>query len=192
MSGGGRRASSRNATVLAVDDLPEYLDLYEVILGERYDLRTARDGESALEALDEDVDVVLLDRNMPEVSGDDVLERIRDAGYDCRVAMVSAVEPSVDVLEMGFDTYLVKPVSGDHLVETVERLLRRARYDDGLQELYALCSKRALLRAHDERERDAIAELERRIEERRKSLDHVAQHFSADDFRATFHDIPDA
>jgi len=182
-------APHAEATVLAVDDLPEYLDLYEFHLGGRYDLRTATDGESALAVLDDDVDVALIDRQMPDLSGDEVLERVREVGYDCRVAFVSAVEPGRDVLEMGFDTYLLKPVTGERLIETVERLLRRARYDDDVQELYALCSKRAVLDVHDGAE---YPDLDARIEELRQSVDHAVAEFSSDDYLASFYDLPRA
>ncbi|WP_435097638.1 response regulator [Halarchaeum sp. P4] len=177
-------------TILAVDDLPEYLQLYEARLDD-YDVRTAGDGESAIETIDEDVDVVLLDRSMPDVPGDDVLAYIREEGYDCQVAMVTAVEPDTDIVELGFDAYLVKPVSGDRLVDTVERLLRRSRYEDELEELYALCSQRAALAAEGKTENEEYAELSARIEELRRSVDYAVTEFSPDDYRATFRDIPE-
>jgi len=59
--------------------------------------------------IDETVDVVLLDRMMPGMSGQEVLAAIRERGLDCRVAMVTAVDADFDVIEMGFDEYLGKP-----------------------------------------------------------------------------------
>lgn len=47
---------------------------------------------------------------MPVRSGNEVLDKMRIAGYDWCVAMVTTVEPDLDILEMGFDDYLVKPV----------------------------------------------------------------------------------
>lgn len=182
-----------SVSVLAVDDLPEYLKLYEARLGGTYDVRTAADGEEALESLDDTVDIVLLDRSMPGLSGDDVLERIRDADYDCRVAMVTAVEPDFDIIDLGFDAYLTKPVSKDTLLSTVERLLTRSSYSESLSELYTLCSKRAVLkRAKDDDELTASEKyqsLQDRIAELRSQVDSTASSFEHDDYRATFRDL---
>ncbi|MDY6780939.1 MAG: response regulator, partial [Halobacteria archaeon] len=73
--------------VLIVDDDPHVADLYSDWLEGSYDTRTANDGGSALEMIDSDTDVVVLDRRMSSVSGDEVLERLRDEGLDCRVAV---------------------------------------------------------------------------------------------------------
>jgi two-component system response regulator AdeR len=90
---------------------------------------------------------VLLDRMMPGASGDEVLQQIRDRGYECRVAMVTAVEPDFDILEMGFDAYLCKPIKSDELYDTVSNLLDRSEYDNLLQEYYSLVEKLATLEA---------------------------------------------
>jgi CheY-like chemotaxis protein len=64
-------------TVLIVDDESEVADVYALRLREEYETRTAYGGEEALDTIDSDMDVVLLDRRMPDLSGDEVLERIR-------------------------------------------------------------------------------------------------------------------
>ena len=84
---------------------------------------------------------------MPGLSGDEVLDRIRDRQLDCRVSMVTAVEPDFDILEMGFDAYLSKPIRSEELHETVENLLDRSEYDSLLQNYYSLVEKRATLEA---------------------------------------------
>lgn len=132
-------------TVLVVEDEPDLAELYSAWLQEEYPVRTALDGQEALSELDPGVDIVLLDRRMPGLSGDEVLERIRERSVECRVAMVTAVEPDIDIIEMGFDDYLVKPASSDELRAMVEQLLLRSEYDGMLQEFYALASKKAIL-----------------------------------------------
>jgi len=137
--------SADDVTVLIVEDEPDLADLYSAWLRDYCSVQTAYNGSQALEAIDEDIDIVLLDRRMPGLSGDEVLDTIRSRGLDCRVAMVTAVEPDFDIIEMGFDDYLVKPVSNDDLIETVDQLLLRSAYDEQIQELFALASKKALL-----------------------------------------------
>jgi two-component system response regulator AdeR len=146
-------------TVLIVDDEPNVVEAYALWLEDEYEeIRTATGGEEALAAIDEDVDVVLLDRRMPVLSGDDVLAELDGRGLDPRVAMVTAVDPDFDIVEMGFDAYLTKPVSRADLVETVEQLLALDEYEAGVREQFALVEKRAVLET--EMTEDELAESE--------------------------------
>jgi len=131
-------------TILIVDDEPALAEGHAAQLDE-YDVRTAYDGSEALDALDSAVDIAFLDRRMPGLSGEEVLERVRRQEVDCRVVMLTGVEPSVDIVEMGFDEYLQKPVSKEELEATVERVHRRSAYDAKLREYFSLASKRATL-----------------------------------------------
>jgi DNA-binding response OmpR family regulator len=140
-------AGTDEPVVLIVEDEPDVVETYELWLDPGYEVRTAESGDEGLRRLDESVDVVLLDRKMPGLSGDELLERIRERGLDCLVAMVTAVEPDFDILKMGFDTYLTKPVRQEQLTEAVEALLTRSKHDSLLQEYYAMVGKRATLEA---------------------------------------------
>jgi DNA-binding response OmpR family regulator len=133
--------------VLIVEDEPDVAETYKLWLRKDYEVRMALDGSEGLDLLDDEVDIVLLDRMMPGLSGDEVLDRIRDRELDCRVSMVTAVEPDFDILEMGFDAYLSKPIRSEELHETVQNLLERSEYDSLLQRYYSLVEKRATLEA---------------------------------------------
>lgn len=112
---------SQSPTVLVVDDNRPLADGFERLLSKEYDVLTAYNGTDARELLDESVDVVLLDRRLPDTTGDVLLEEIRSAGLDCRVAMISAADPSSD---LDCDAYLTKPLSEiDRLHETVSQLV---------------------------------------------------------------------
>ncbi len=155
--------------VLVVDDDADVRQLYERYLESDYRVRTAASGEAALEALDGSVDVVLLDRRLVDLSGADVLERLRADGFDQPVAMVTAVEPDIDIVDMGFDDYVVKPVDGNQLRDLVETLHLRREYDDVIREYFALVSKVTALergRAADELDaNEAYATSADRLEE---------------------------
>jgi DNA-binding response OmpR family regulator len=186
---GSDDASADEATVLVVDDEEGLADLYAIWLRDRYTVETAYDGEAALTALDEDVDVVLLDRQMPGVSGDDVLDTIRERGLDCRVAMVTAVEPELDIVDLGFDDYLRKPVDRETLRETVDRLLRRSAYDETVQRYFAAARKHALLTESNDPSVTESAEfetLEDRLDDLRSRLDDVVDEFDEDDYEVLF------
>jgi DNA-binding response OmpR family regulator len=180
--------SEQPPLVLVVEDEPDLADLYAAWLGDEYRVRTAYGGHEALDELDEaddEVDAILLDRRMPGLSGDEVLTAVRDRGIDCRVAMVTAVEPDFDILEMGFDDYLVKPVTSDTLRETVEGLLRRSEYDTEVQELFSLTSKKAMLEseksASDLADNEEYQRLTERIEELRDRADESRDAVATDD-----------
>jgi len=135
------------ANVLVVDDNTDVADLYATQLSAEHDVRTAYGGREALDRLDEDVGVVLLDRHMPDLEGDEVLDRIRETEYDCRVAMVTAVDPDFDIVDLGFDEYVTKPVDREQLLDTVDRLVARTGYSETIRRYYALVSTRAALEA---------------------------------------------
>ena len=140
-------STSDPPVVLIVEDEPDVAETYKLWLQGEYEVRMAQNGDEGLELLDETVDVVLLDRMMPGLSGDEVLSEIRERELGCRVAMVTAVEPDFDILEMGFDAYLSKPIRSKQLHETVTNLLERSAYDSMLQQYYALVEKQATLEA---------------------------------------------
>ena len=141
-----------------------------------------------------DVDVVLLDRLMPGMSGDEVLETIRERRLDCRVAMVTAVEPDFDIIPMGFDAYLTKPLRREELRRTVRTLLARTSYARRSLEYSALVEKYATLQAtKSQTELDAseeFAELEKRVETLRAELrEESALLVDGDAFVAVVRDL---
>ena len=185
---------SGDLEVLVVDDEARLADLFAAWLETEWSVETAYDGEEALETVTESVDVVLLDRRMPGLSGDEVLEELRAAEYDCRVVMVTAVDPDFDIIEMGFDDYLVKPVSKDELLDMVEEVAERSSYETEIQEYYALVSKKALLESEKaERELannaeyqelcERVTELEARVDE---AVSGMETH---EDFVGAFQDL---
>ena len=176
-----------DATVLAVDDEPDLAELYRVYLDPAYDVRIATGGEEAIDAMDETVDVVLLDRRMPDMSGHEVLDAIRGEGYDARVAMLTAVEPDVDIVEMPFDDYKTKPVTKEDLLTLVEVLLHRAAFDERSQEFFALASKKAALEAAGTTNSEEYEELIDRMESVRVEVDDTLDHLSA---RDAFVEVP--
>ena len=176
------------ATVLVAEDEQHLADLYADYLAEHYEILTAYGGESAVEILHDEsitVDVALLDRRMPDLSGDKVLADINENGCDCRVAMVTAVNPGFDIIDMGCDDYLVKPVSRDDLLDVVNRLLKLSEYSEKHQQLTSKKLKRNVLKVEK-----SAAELERserferltgEIEGLESELDEIGENLSIED-----------
>ncbi|MFD1634488.1 response regulator transcription factor [Haloplanus ruber] len=189
--------TSEGGTVLIVDDDRDVVRTYRRYLETSYDVREAYDGESALSQLDESVDVVLLDRRMPGVSGGEVLDRIRDRDLGVRVAMVTAVDPDFDILGMGFDDYITKPTSHDELRATIDDLLSLSQHAEDVRKYHSLLAKRAALRdgksAHELDRNEAFADLEERIESLRSTLEAEAADYTDDArFVATLRAIDDS
>jgi DNA-binding response OmpR family regulator len=187
---------SDEPVVVIAEDEDDVAEGYELWLGSRYDVRRAADGQEALDTIDGTVDIVLLDRMMPELSGEDVLREIRERGIDCRVVMVSAVEPDFDVIEMGFDAYVTKPPERDELLDTIETLLDRASADKDLQEYHSLVARKGALEAQKTEaelaDNDEYQELLDRIERAEASADdHLGDMSSETDFVGAVRDIDD-
>lgn len=187
---------TEDTTVLIVEDQPDVLAVYEQFVGEKHTVRTATTVEAAVDTVDESTDVVLLDRRLPDGDGQRVLERIREDGLGCRVAMVTGVVPDFDVIDMGFDHYVVKPLSREGLLDAVEVLLGRTEYGSKIRETAALVSKRALLEAEKPAdELDGSAEYRRlvdRVDTLQRDIDDLSARFTAADYRAMFRDIESA
>jgi len=118
------------STVLVVDDERALVGMVASLLGdEGYEIVTAYDGEAALRRhAEESPDLVILDRKLPKISGDEVCKRIR-ASSTTPILMLTGergADERAKLLDLGADDYLEKPFSGRELRSRVRALLRRA------------------------------------------------------------------
>lgn len=110
-----------DVTTLIVEDEVGLAELFEIWLSGHCEVETVTSGPEAVELLGDHLDVVVLDWRMPELSGADILDRIRERGLDCRVAVVTGLDPEIaDIADV--DAVLRKPVGEEELVETLEQL----------------------------------------------------------------------
>jgi DNA-binding response OmpR family regulator len=118
------------STVLVVDDERALVGMVASLLGEEgYEIVTAYDGETALRRhAEESPDLVILDRKLPKISGDEVCKRIR-ASSSTPILMLTGergADERAKLLDLGADDYLEKPFSARELRSRVRALLRRA------------------------------------------------------------------
>lgn len=126
--------------ILVVDDNRENIELMADILSMNYQgILKASDGNTALRLVsDEHPDLILLDVNMPIMTGFDVCEQIKSnpETQDISIIMVTAlgdVESRVKGLSLGADDYLVKPYSAKELLARVKRRLSTKQREDELR-----------------------------------------------------------
>jgi DNA-binding response OmpR family regulator len=122
--------ASRQVRVLVVEDDEEIaLVLQRSLRMDGYEVRLARDGESALEEFDSLVpDLMILDLGLPGLDGLEVARRLRENGQDVPILILTArdaLDARVEGLDTGADDYLVKPFERQELLARMRAMLRR-------------------------------------------------------------------
>jgi DNA-binding response OmpR family regulator len=116
--------------ILVVDDEPAIVQVIrERLAREGFQVHAAGNGAAALAALHQPLDLIILDLMLPDMDGFKVLRRLRQAGCELPVIILTARDDDVDVvvgLELGADDYVVKPFNPRELVARVRAILRRA------------------------------------------------------------------
>jgi PAS domain S-box-containing protein len=133
-------SSARRSMVLFVDDHPDYLELVERVVSRRPDLslQVAHKGEIALELIRRHhPDLVLLDLDLPDLAGEEVLDRLRASADPTEVPVVvisarGSKEQADRLLGSGADAYLTKPLDAYGLLQAVDRLLRAPAVELGV------------------------------------------------------------
>ena len=122
--------------ILIVEDEPAMLrGLKDNLEAEGYDVESAGDGKAGLDKiLSNTYDLLILDVMLPQMSGFDVLRRLREKGIPTPVIMLTARGEEVDRvvgLELGADDYVTKPFSLRELLARVKAVLRRGEGQTG-------------------------------------------------------------
>lgn len=119
--------------VLIVDDEPATVDSFELILnsGGITNVMRCHDSRRVTDVLaNYSVDVLLLDLIMPHVTGEELLEQVKEAHSDIEVLIITGidtVDSAVNCMRLGAFDYLVKPVDENRLLSTVSRALEMRR-----------------------------------------------------------------
>ncbi|MFB6251620.1 MAG: winged helix-turn-helix transcriptional regulator [Halobellus sp.] len=166
-------------TVLVADDDRRLAEMHTEWLERDYDVRVAYDGDETVKILDGDVDLVVLDRRMPGLSGDELVEWIRRNNLDCRIVVLTSQDPDTDIVDLEFDEYLTKPTDKSKILDVVDTVLDRREHGALVREYLALRSKQALLKTElgyeDRDENEEYRRLVTRIEELETEIDEVPE-----------------
>lgn len=165
--------SGETPTVLVVEDDRELADTYSTWLEPEYDIHTTYSGSSGLTRYGPSIDIVLLDRRIPDLSGTTVIRTMDQRDNDDQKAMLTALEPESDLAELPCDEYLTKPVTKSELREAVRDLDARLELDDELQRHFRLISKIAALETSGASETaDTIDSLRRKADQARSRIEN--------------------
>lgn len=120
--------SKRAARILAVDDDPVMLQLIrEILAREKFRVTTVSGGQAGMKAFNRKAfDLVLLDIDMPDISGLEVLTHIRSHSRDVKVIMVTGLddlEHGMRAMDSGANGYITKPFNAQDFVGEVKRVL---------------------------------------------------------------------
>lgn len=125
--------------VLLVEDEDRIASFVEKGLGTRgFEVRRVVTGGAALNAISDDVDIVVLDLGLPDIDGLEVLRSLRKAWASLPVVILTArgdIDDRVAGLDLGADDYVPKPFAIDELAARLRARLR-ARFDESLTRLH--------------------------------------------------------
>ncbi len=117
-------------TIVAVEDEPDILELIEYTLSSGgFDVVGMKDATKLKGLLEEeDISLILMDRNLPGCEGSIFIKELRKEGYNTPVIYLSAKDSSEDILEgfeRGGDDYITKPFNPKELIARVKAVLKR-------------------------------------------------------------------
>ncbi|HEY0918938.1 sigma-54-dependent transcriptional regulator, partial [Devosia sp.] len=123
---------SGTTPVLLVEDTPSLARVYtEYLKKEAYAVVPVETGAAAMEVLSDGAPrIVLLDLQLPDMHGMEVLKHVSDQGLPCAVVVITAhgsVNVAVEAMRYGAYDFLVKPFSAERLVVTVRNAMERLR-----------------------------------------------------------------
>ncbi len=127
----GTNMTTRN--ILIIDDSQTILKVVsEMLKNNGFRVSTASNGKEGLEkALNEHIDAIILDKIMPEMDGNEVLEKLKNnpATKKIPVMMLTALSNIMEIsksLEMGAYDYIVKPFDNDNLLVRLNNIINKA------------------------------------------------------------------
>ncbi|MBI4523140.1 MAG: sigma-54-dependent Fis family transcriptional regulator [Deltaproteobacteria bacterium] len=133
-------AESYSGTILVVDDDPDIREvLSDRLQSLGYRVLLASNGRASLELLErQNPHMILLDIEMPDMSGLEVLREIRRRGADVTVVMITAhgtIERAVQAMKEGAYDFIRKPFEPEHIALTVQKALEREGLKRGVEVL---------------------------------------------------------
>ena len=124
-----RGSKSRKIKILIADDDPYNIEITSIFL--KYfnaEIYEATNGQEAVEIVkkNHDIDIILMDINMPEMDGLEACKKIKHAHQGIQIIASTAYASKYEISEVmkgGFDDFLLKPFSRERLITIVKKLI---------------------------------------------------------------------
>lgn len=122
--------TARAKSILIVEDEPSLIfTLEDTLENEGYETFIAEEGQEALKIVkNEEIDLLILDLMLPDISGFEVCKKIREEDYSFPIIMLTAKDQEIDKvtgLNIGADDYMTKPFGVKELLARIQARLRR-------------------------------------------------------------------
>lgn len=136
------------------DDKSILMGLKDDLEFEGYKVSATLDGKEGLKlALDQEFQLIILDILLPGLSGFEVCKKLKEAGKDTAILMLTAARTEemdkVLGLELGADDYVTKPVGSRELVARVKAILRRTEQKEKIGEVYKFGDVTVNFKSHE-------------------------------------------
>lgn len=132
--------SAAPAKVLVIDDERAIRKLLHMGLSTQgYDILDAADGKTALDLLEHEPDMVILDLGLPDMKGLDLLKEIRARNESVPIVVLSSRSDEagkVEALDLGADDYVTKPFGMDELLARLRTALRHQLHVQGERPIF--------------------------------------------------------
>lgn len=127
--------------LIVEDDKAILMGLKDDLEFEGYEVSVALDGKEGLkQAMEQEFHLIILDILLPELSGFEVCKKLREAGKNTPILMLTAAKTEemdkVLGLDIGADDYVTKPIGSREMVARVKAILRRTRQRERIGEVY--------------------------------------------------------
>jgi hypothetical protein len=173
-------------TILIIDD-DVHAELYEFWLPDHHTVRTVTSERATLSAIDRTVAVAVLRHELPTDAKTKIESRLAASSPSSKLLLTTSAHTPAVFPDVDADESLHEPITEEDLVETVERLLKRALYHEGLRQYYRSSMERVNTRYEQSEDSDAAErqdELETRLAKLTVFLDEMASKLDADDVDA--------
>jgi len=126
--------------ILIIDDERSIRDIFTLLLQEKgYLTESASNGQDGLDKIRRfQPDVLLLDMNLPDMSGMEVLSRLQEGGAKCQIIIITAygtIKSAVEATKLGAYAYLEKPVDNEELLLMISRALEVRKLEAEVENL---------------------------------------------------------
>lgn len=136
--------------ILVIDDDQAILNFLRLLLLQsgRFEVQTLQDSSKAFDLLEkEQFDILLLDMDMPKVTGLDILLHIKENNIPLVTIVLTGVEDidlAISAMKLGTSEYMLKPIEEDHLLELIDSVSSKLHLDPKSTDSAAIQSKENL------------------------------------------------